>query len=122
MTVIFRIFLVLVAIISTYVMLRKIKNSRLQIQYAIFWVNISFIIIIIAIFPQIMTLFSKILGVYSPTNLVYASILFILLVKNFFMTIEISDLENRLKELTQTIALKEKEDMDLNSENKGDTL
>lgn len=103
-------------------MLRKIKNSRLQIQYAIFWVNISFIIIIIAIFPQIMTLFSKILGVYSPTNLVYASILFILLVKNFFMTIEISDLENRLKELTQTIALKEKEDMDLNSENKGDTL
>jgi len=121
-TVTFRIFLVLVAIISTYVMLQKIKGSKLQIQYAIFWVNISFIIIVIAIFPQIMTVFSKILGVYSPTNLVYASILFILLVKNFFMTIEISDLENRLKELTQTIALTEKQNINLNSEDKGDTL
>lgn len=120
MTVTFRIFLILVALISTYVMLKKIKDSKLQIQYVIFWVNVSFIIVIIAIFPNIMTVFSKILGVYSPANLVYAAILFILLVKNFLMTIEISDLENRLKELAQTVALKNMQDGDLNSKNESE--
>jgi hypothetical protein len=101
-------------------MLKKIKDSKLQIQYVIFWVNVSFIIVIIAIFPNIMTVFSKILGVYSPANLVYAAILFILLVKNFLMTIEISDLENRLKELAQTVALKNMQDGDLNSKNESE--
>ena len=109
MTITFRIILFLIAVLSTYMMLKKIKQSKLQIQYAIFWVVMSAIIIIMAIFPQVMTVFSNLFGVYTPANLVFAAILFILLVKNFFMTIEISELENKLKELTQEIALRSKE-------------
>ena len=108
MTVSFRLILVFIAVLSTYMMLKKIKQSKLQIQYSIFWVILSGIIVLMAVFPNIMTVFSSMLGVYSPANLVFAAILFILLVKNFFMTIEISELENKLKELTQEIALREK--------------
>lgn len=122
MTITFRIFLSLIAIISTYIMLRKIRKSKLQIQYSIFWVNLAVLIIVIALFPNIMTVFSKILGVYAPENLVFVTMLFVLLVKTFFMTIEISDLENRLKELAQIIALQDKKENVIDNNDKGVSL
>ena len=78
MTVSFRLILVFIAVLSTYMMLKKIKQSKLQIQYAIFWVILSGIIVLMAVFPNIMTVFSSMLGVYSPANLVFAAILFLL--------------------------------------------
>ena len=49
------------------------------------------------------------LGMGSPANLVFLVIIFLLLLKSFNLTVEISALEVRLKELTQRIALKEEE-------------
>ena len=40
------------------------------------------------------------------------SIIFVLMVKLFFMTIELSTLENKVKDLTQELALEEKERRD----------
>lgn len=107
MTISLRVLLILVAVFSTWSMLKKIKKFKMQIEYTIFWVLFAMALIIIAIFPDIISVFSKVLGVYSPANLVFALIIFILLVKVFLMTIEISNLETKLKELAQTVAIDE---------------
>ena len=119
MSISLRILLVLIAILSTYSMLKRIKKFKLQIEYAIFWIVFSAFLVISAIFPEVFNLFSKVLGVYSPANLVFEFIIFVLLIKVFFMTIELSLLETKLKELVQHIALEEKEnDAKENSEKK----
>ena len=53
------------------------------------------------------------LGIQSPANLVLVFIIFILLIKQFLMTIEMSQLEIKIRELVEEIALKEKKDEEL---------
>lgn len=54
--------------------------------------------------------FSDVLGIYSEANLLFAVILFIMLVKVFLMSVENSRLTNRIDNLTQQIALKNRDD------------
>ena len=105
----FRVLLICVAILTALSILRKIRREKVQIQYSIFWILFSALLIFLAIFPSILIRLAKILGMGSPANLVFLTIIFLLLLKSFNLTVEISALEVRLKELTQRIALKEEE-------------
>lgn len=112
MTPIVRICLIVVSVITLFYMMRKIRNSKLQIEYSLFWIIFAGMLIVISIFPQIIYALAALFGVASPANLIFVFIIFILLLKLFMMTIELSQLENKVKELIQQIAIKEKEDED----------
>lgn len=105
MSISLRVLLIAVALISSGSMLQKIRKSKLQIEYTLFWVIFGVLLILMAIFPGVVQMVANWMGIYSPANLVFAAIIFILLVKNFFMTVELSNLEVKLKELAQTFAL-----------------
>ncbi len=105
----FRIILIVVAFLSAISMLRKIRKEKVQIQYSIFWILFSILLVILAVFPDLLIRLARSLGMGSPANLVFLIIIFLLLLKSFNLTVEISALEVRLKELTQRIALKEEE-------------
>lgn len=62
-------------------------------------------LIIISIFPQIPRLFAKLLGIYSTENFLFLFMIFVLLVKIFCMSIRISQLDHKVKELSEKIAL-----------------
>ncbi len=112
MTPVFRIILIVVSILSTWYILKKIRQSKLQIEYAIFWIIFSGVLVIISLFPWLVSLFTRLLGMQLPVNFVFMVFIFILLVKLFMMTIELSTLENKVKDLTQELALEEKERRD----------
>ena len=112
MTPVFRIVLIVVSLLSTYYILKKIRQSKLQIEYAIFWIVFAGVLVIISVFPWLVTLFTRLLGMQLPVNFVFMVFIFILLVKLFMMTIELSALENKVKDLTQELALEEKERRD----------
>ena len=48
--------------------LRKIRYSKFKIDDSIFWICFSFILILISIFPGVLTVGAKKLGVISPVN------------------------------------------------------
>ena len=112
MTPVFRLILIVVSILSTWYILKKIRQSKLQIEYAIFWIIFSGVLVIISLFPWLVSLFTRLLGMQLPVNFVFMVFIFILLVKLFMMTIELSTLENKVKDLTQELALAEKERRD----------
>ena len=112
MTPVFRIVLIVVSILSTWYILKKIRQSKLQIEYAIFWIIFSGVLVIISLFPWLVSMFTRLLGMQLPVNFVFMVFIFILLVKLFMMTIELSTLENKVKDLTQELALAEKERRD----------
>ena len=109
MSIQFRVILILVAFLTSGSILRKIRKEKVQIQYSIFWILFSVLLIVLAIFPVILIRVARTLGIGSPSNLVFLIIIFLLVVKSFNLTVEISALEVKLKELTQRIALKEEE-------------
>ena len=94
-------------------MLKKVKKSKVQIEHTIFWIIFGVFLILISLIPQIVYLFAHPLGIQSPANLVLVFIIFILLIKQFLMTIEMSQLEIKIRELVEEIALKEKKDEEL---------
>ena len=109
MSIQFRIILIIVAFITAVSILRKIRKEKVQIQYSIFWILFSLLLLVLAIFPDLLIRLARVFGMGSPANLVFLIIIFLLLVKAFNLTVEISALEVKLKELTQRIALKEEE-------------
>ena len=108
MTIAVRVCLIIVSLLTLIYMMRKIRQSNLQIEYAIFWVIFSALLLILSIFPQIVIGAAKLLGIDSPANLVFVFIIFILLLKMFMMTIELSQMENKMKELVQKIGIRDK--------------
>ena len=112
MSTVFRVILIVVSLLTTFYILKKIRQSKLQIEYAIFWIIFSGVLVIISLFPWLVSLFTRLLGMQLPVNFVFMVFIFILLVKLFMMTIELSALENKVKDLTQELALEEKERRD----------
>jgi hypothetical protein len=109
MSVSLRILLIVVSVLGLVYMLKKIRQSKLQIEYAVFWIICSVCFVIIAVFPQIVYWLANLFDIISPANAVFLCIIAILLIKVFMLTVELSQLENKVKELVQVIALYDKE-------------
>ena len=107
-SVVFRLVLIICSLLTVVFIIRKIRQSKVQINYAIFWILFSVCLLVFSLFPEISISLAKILGIYSSTNFIFLVILFAVIIKLFFNTIEISNLENKIKELSQKIAIDEK--------------
>ena len=108
MSIAFRILLILMAVLLMFFVIRRIRKASLRIEASIFWVIFSILLVIMAVFPGICMFFADLLGVASPANLVFAFIIFLLLVKGFSQSLEISTLQQKLETLTRKLALDEK--------------
>ena len=107
MSVALRILLIVVSVMNTLNILRRIRKSKLQIEYSIFWVLFSMVLIVISVFPQIVIKLAQLIGFQSPANMVFLLVIFALMFKSFQSTLEISQLQYKIEELTQKIALEE---------------
>ena len=104
---IIRIGLIIGSLITAGYILRRVRLSKVQIEDTIFWLGFSLILLLFAIFPGIAYWASNLLGFVSPINLVYIVIIFLLLAKQFFMSIRISQMDSKLRILTERVALNE---------------
>ena len=108
MTMTLRVALILVSVGTFFLMMRKIRQSKVQIESAIFWIILALVLVVYSIFPGVADMASRLLGIYATTNFLFLFAIFVLIVKVFYMTIHISQLETRVKELVQMMALEEK--------------
>lgn len=100
-----RVILLIAAIGLVAFLLHSIKKSKMSIEDALFWMGFSFLILLMSIFPEIPSFLSDTIGFMSPVNFVFLFFIFVLIIRDFLSNRRISQLENRVKELTQQIAL-----------------
>lgn len=100
-----RVILLIAAIGLVVFLLHSIKKSKMSIEDALFWMGYSFLILLMSIFPEIPSFLSDTIGFMSPVNFVFLFFIFVLIIRDFLSNRRISQLENRVKELTQQIAL-----------------
>ena len=113
MTVIFRVILVIVSILTMAFMMRKIRQAKVQIEAALFWVIMALILVVFSLFPAVADACAHLLGIYSTPNFLFLFMIFLLIVKVFGMTLQMSQMESRQKELVQRIALDQKDRAEL---------
>ena len=109
MTMMLRVILIVVSVITMTFMIRKIRQAKVQIEAAMFWVIMSLLLVIFAVVPGVAVLCARLLGIYSTPNFLFLFMIFLLIIKAFGMTIQISQLESKQRELIQKMALEQKE-------------
>lgn len=107
MTSVLRIVLIVVSALTTFVIIRKIQKSQMRIEDSIFWIGFSFMLILFSVFPQIVFLMSDFSGTQTPVNFIFTFIIFVLIVKLFGMTMRMSQLETKLRDLVERLAIEE---------------
>ncbi len=100
-----RVLLIAASIICTLYMLRKIAQSKVHIEDSIFWIVGSFFLVLISIFPGVADWMRDLCGIDTTVHFLFLFMIFILFVKVFYMTIKISQLEAKIKDLTQRYAI-----------------
>ena len=99
MTMMLRVVLIVVSVITMTFMMRKIRQAKVQIEAAMFWVIMALILVVFAVVPGAADLCARLLGIYSTPNFLFLFMIFLLIVKAFGMTIQLSQLESKQREL-----------------------
>ena len=107
MTLTFRIILIFLSLITVIYVLKKIRKEQLNIDDAIFWIITSFVLLVLSIFPGLVKWAASLVGIYSEINFIFAAFIFVLIIKLFSLSIEISQLKHKLQTLVQEYAVKE---------------
>ena len=70
------------------------------------------LLVILSIFPQIVEWLKDLIGIQSSVNCIFLIIIFLLLMKIFSLTIRVSQLDVKIKDLAQRYAVDKKVEED----------
>lgn len=107
MTPVFRVVLIVVSIVTMIFMMRRISQSKIQIEAAVFWVFVAAVLVVFAVCPPVADACARLLGIYSTPNFLFLLTIFLLMIKVFSLTLQVSQLESKQKELVQKMALEQ---------------
>lgn len=93
------------ALLIIATVLKSIRKKRILMSDATGWVCVAILLVLIAIFPEVVVWLSGKLGFISPANFVFLIATGLLTVKAFRDTASISIMRHKLEELTQESAL-----------------
>ena len=108
MSINYRIVLVLGAVIVFIFVLRKLKKTEMSIANSVFWLLFAAALVVAAVFPSVV-FFSNLLGIESPSNFIFLCVIAFLFIRCFTLTVEVSNLKERLDVLAQEVALRDHE-------------
>lgn len=107
MSVSLRIVLIVISLLTMFYVGRKLRKSQVNVNDTIFWFFLSVLFVILSLFPIIAEKGAKLFGFYSPVNFIYIVVIFLLLLRCFLLSIKVSQIEEKLRNLTQEIAIRE---------------
>lgn len=108
MTMLLRVVLIVVSVATTWMILRRIRTSKMRIEDSIFWIGFSCMLILFSLFPQIVYLMTDLTGIQTPVNFIFLFIIFVLILRLFRITVKLSQLETRVRDMAMHLALEEK--------------
>lgn len=104
-----RVLLFLGAALTFMMIVRYIRKSKVRIEDMFFWLLFGALLLLLSVFPELAIGASELLGVESPINFVYLLVIFILIVKQFFASLTLSQLKIQVTELAQQMAIEKKD-------------
>ena len=106
MSLLFSATLLISALLIFWLILRKIRRPEVTIADSTFWFLFALSLVLMGVFRQIPFFFAGIFGIESPANFVFAYVIAVLILREFYSTVEISQLRARVRGLAQKEALR----------------
>ncbi len=86
-------------------MIRMVKKNKLALKYALPWMGVMVCLLALDIFPEMVHVISKLMGIALPINMLMFLGLFFVLVICFYLTVHVSKQTNEIRLLSQEVAL-----------------
>ena len=96
-------------LLMLFIMTRLIKAKKIDLKDSLIWYCVCFIVVILDIFPVILTSLASLLGIAIPSNMVFFVAIIMLIVMNFVLTAKVSSHSSKLRRITQEMALLKEE-------------
>lgn len=110
MNVRLQIIIAVIILIALGVIVNMIRKKALELRYALAWLAVGVGVLVLDFFPGLMERLASILGVYSPVNMLFFFGFCFSLIIIFVLTVAVSRMSIRIKELAQELALHERDD------------
>ena len=120
MSIKIQIIIAALVISALIVIINMIRKKRLELSYALSWLLVGAGILVLDLFPQLIRILSTELGIASPVNMLFFFGFCFSLIIIFVLTIAVSRMSMRIKNLTQEMALYEKYIQEKENNNKND--
>ena len=107
-----RIIIAVMIIIALCIIVNMIRKKALELRYALAWRIVGFGVLIFDVFPGIMEWASGFVGIVLPINMLFFLGFCFSLILIFGLTIAVSRMSIRIKNLAQELALYQKRQKD----------
>ena len=94
-----------ILLIWLIVIVGNIKKKKIDLRYALAWIALIFVGIILDFFPGILGALADLIGIEVPSNMIFMAAIILLLVLVYSLTATVSRLSDRVKKLTQELAI-----------------
>ena len=84
---------------------RKIKKSQFKIGDTLYWLFFSLFLLVMSIFPTPIFWLSEFIGFESPSNFIFVTIIFLLIIKIFLLDARVAKLEDKQTKFAQKYAI-----------------
>ncbi|TNM42769.1 DUF2304 domain-containing protein [Nocardioides albidus] len=81
------------------------RRRRLREKYAVLWATVAFAVVLLAVFPVILTEATDLLGLQLPSNLLFFGASVVILAMTLQHSSELGRLEERTRTLAEELAL-----------------
>lgn len=105
MSLMLRVVLIALSLLFIVFVFCTVNRRKLQMRYSLIWLILSFCLLVVALFPQLVVWASRLAGVETPSNFIYLLGIFFLLVVAFSQTVNLSKQADRTKKLIQMISI-----------------
>ena len=97
--------LIVLAVVAIVVVIHAVNRRVLQLKYSLIWLLISLCLVVTALFPEIAFAVTALVGIETPSNLIFFLAIIALLGICFSLTIIVSHQESRIKRLIQLLSI-----------------
>ena len=95
-----QIIIAIVIIIALIVIINMIRKKALELRYALTWLGVGAVVLVLDVFPEIMGWLARIMGITLPSNMLFFLGFCFSLTIIFGLTIAVSRMSIRIKNLT----------------------
>ena len=97
MTITLRVILIVLSLVTLAYTIHKIRKSKVDIGDTVFWALFALYLLVISVIPGIMVFFARLIGIQSPVNMVFLSVIALLSYKCFTLSLKVSAMDMKFK-------------------------
>lgn len=109
MTVRLQIVIGVILVVFMMIIINMIRKKKFDLRYALSWLAMLVVALLFDIFPGIVFGMAHLMGIDIPSNMVFFVGLILSVILIFTIAVSVSRMSNRVKKLTQELALLQKE-------------